>query len=341
MPRERLVDGHQAQEDTGEVSLRPANLQEYIGQGDLKRRLEISLMAAKGRGESLDHVLLYGPPGLGKTTLAHIISHEMGTSIICTSGPAIERSGDLLGILTNLDAGDVLFIDEIHRLPRPVEEFLYPAMEDFRVDFIIDKGAFAKTIKINLKPFTLVGATTRAGLISAPLRERFGILHHLDFYPPDELEMIVNRSARILGADIEAEAATQIACCSRGTPRIANRLLKRVRDYAQVKGDGRLTAILASKALQLEGIDQRGLDEFDRRFLQTIIEIYQGGPVGIEALAATLNEEVDMLRDMVEPFLLKAGFLMRTPSGRRVTEMALQHLGYSHDARPSQQSIWS
>lgn len=327
MPRLTLLDGQEQIEDLLQAGLRPVRLEDYIGQPALKKRLGIALKAARKRGEPLEHLLLYGPPGLGKTTLAHIISREMGGNLVISSGPAIERSGDLMGILTNLQAGDILFIDEIHRLPRPVEEFLYSAMEDFQIDFVVDKGVFAKTVKITLKPFTLVGATTRAGLVSAPMRERFGLLYHLDFYPVEDLQEIVLRSSSILGVSIDPLAAREVASRSRGTPRIANRLLKRVRDYAEVMGDGFINREIASKSLVLEGIDPVGLDELDLRFLTTIIQIYKGGPVGIEALAATLNEEVDTLQDVVEPYLLKSGFIIRTPSGRKITELGLAHLG--------------
>lgn len=327
MPRLQLLDSQEQPEDSGQLGLRPARLQDYIGQNTLKKRLGIALKAARQRGESLEHLLLYGPPGLGKTTLAHIISREMGGNLITSSGPAIERSGDLMGILTNLQAGDILFIDEIHRLPRTVEEFLYSAMEDYQIDFVVDKGAFARTVKITLKPFTLVGATTRAGLVSAPMRERFGLNYHLDFYPTADLKEIVSRSSLILGVEIELRAAEEIASRSRGTPRIANRLLKRVRDYAEVVENGEITWEIAQKGLNLEGIDAKGLDELDLLFLRTIIQIYKGGPVGIEALAATLNEEVDTLQDVVEPYLLKCGFVIRTPGGRKITDLGLAHLG--------------
>jgi Holliday junction DNA helicase RuvB len=302
-------------------------LNDYIGQSTLKKRLGIALKAARQRGESLEHLLLYGPPGLGKTTLAHIISREMGGNLITSSGPVIERSGDLMGILTNLQAGDILFIDEIHRLPRTVEEFLYSAMEDYQIDFVVDKGVFARTVKITLKPFTLVGATTRAGLVSAPMRERFGLVYHLDFYPIRDLKEIVLRSSSILGIEIDPLAAEEIASRARGTPRIANRLLKRVRDYAEVLENGIINPEIARKSLFLEGIDAAGLDELDLRFLRTILQVYKGGPVGIEALAATLNEEVDTLQDVVEPYLLKSGFVIRTPGGRRITDLGLENLG--------------
>ncbi|MCL5039351.1 MAG: Holliday junction branch migration DNA helicase RuvB [Firmicutes bacterium] len=328
MNRLRLVGPQEqgSEEQAFQGSLRPSFLKEYIGQKTVVENLSIALEAALHRGEPMDHVLLYGPPGLGKTTLAHIIAQEMGTRIVSTSGPAIERTGDLMGVLTNLNTGDVLFIDEIHRLSRVVEEFIYPAMEDFQVDFIVDKGAFAKTIKVPLKKFTLVGATTRAGALSAPLRERFGLFYHLDFYQVEELVTILRRSAAILKVDLEEGAAQETARRSRGTPRIANRLLKRIRDYALVRGDGRANLPAAQEALAREGIDELGLDRQDRLYLRTMIEVYKGGPVGIEAMAATLNEEVDTLVDMVEPFLLKTGFVIRTPSGRRVTEKGYRHL---------------
>jgi Holliday junction DNA helicase RuvB len=308
-------------------SLRPKRLAECIGQARVTSALEIGLQAARERGEALDHVLLHGPPGLGKTTFANVVAAEMKTGIVTTSGPALERGGDLMGILTNLNRGDVLFIDEIHRLPRAVEEFLYPAMEDFCVNFVIEKGAHARTLRYTLQPFTLVGATTRAGLLSSPLRERFGITLHLDFYPVDELTLVVRRSASILGVAITEDGASEIARRARGTPRIANRLLRRVRDFAQVRADGKITLEVARNALEFEGVDALGLDAQDRELLRTIVQVYGGGPVGVEALAATLNEEADSLVEMVEPFLLKAGLLTRTPSGRRVTAQACDHLG--------------
>ncbi|GIW10448.1 MAG: Holliday junction ATP-dependent DNA helicase RuvB [Dehalococcoidia bacterium] len=301
-------------------SLRPRRLSEYIGQCEVVQKLSVALQAARQRGEPLDHVLLHGPPGLGKTTLAHIIAAEMETTMVATSGPMLEKPKDLLGILTNLENGQVLFVDEIHRIPHAVEEFLYSAMEDFQVDFVLDRGAFAKTIKIPLKRFTLVGATTRAGLLTPPLRDRFGILLHLDFYTPDDLSEVVARSAAILETPIDPDAAAEIARRSRGTPRIANRLLRRVRDYAQVHGEGRITRAIARLALEREGIDERGLDALDRRYLATITELYGGGPVGIEALAATLNEEVDTLADVVEPYLLKEGYVIRTAAGRKTPQ---------------------
>jgi len=279
----RVINGNEQKgEQPYQWNLRPTKLDDYIGQHELIQRLQIALAASRQRGEPLDHILLYGPPGLGKTTLAHIISNEMESSIVCTSGPSIERSGDLLGILTNLQFKDILFVDEIHRLPRPVEEFLYSAMEDFKVDFIVDKGAFAKTIKLTLNHFTLIGATTRAGLLSSPLRDRFGIIYHTDFYSPAELTEIVNRSSKILRIPLEANAAQEIAKRSRGTPRVANRLLKRVRDYAEVKGNGKLTFETTRSALGLEGIDEAGLDTFDQLYLRTLIEKFKGGPAGLE-----------------------------------------------------------
>jgi Holliday junction DNA helicase RuvB len=325
---ERIISSNESIDDFAVTSaLRPQTLDDYIGQPQLKENLRTALAAARGRGESLDHVLLYGPPGLGKTTMAHIVANEMGVELVTSSGPAMERAGDLVGVLTNLKAGSVFFIDEIHRLPRIVEEYLYSAMEDFSVDFMIDKGAFAKSIKLPVAPFTLVGATTRAGKLSAPLRERFGLFYHLDFYPDDELVKIVNRSAHILGVPTEPDGALEIARRSRGTPRIANRLLRRVRDFAQVKANGVITCEVADTALVALGVDGRGLDQLDRKLLRTIIDFYQGGPVGVEALAATLNEESDTLVDMVEPFLLKIGYLSRTPSGRKATSLAYQHFG--------------
>ena len=333
MSRERIVSGDQftPDEDLTQYSLRPKSLREFIGQKELCDKLDVLLKAAQGRKEPVEHLLLYGPPGLGKTTLAHIIAHEMDTKIISTSGPSLQRAGDLMGILTNLGDGDILFIDEIHRLSSVIEEFIYPAMEDFKVDFVVDKGAFAKVINVPLKRFTLIGATTRAGMLSAPLRDRFGLYYHLDFYPPEDLEEVVVRSAGLLDIKIEREAATVVAGRARGTPRIANRLLRRVRDYAAVKGNGVVTAEIAVAALDAEGIDNAGLDALDRKLLETIIRYYKGGPVGIEALGATLNEEVDTLVDMVEPFLLKIGFVQRTKRGRVVSDEAVKHLGLTID----------
>jgi Holliday junction DNA helicase RuvB len=322
-----------ADEAPFERALRPKRLDEYIGQRDAVESLQISVQAARQREECLDHVLLSGPPGLGKTTLAMILANEMASSLKATSGPALERGDDLMGILTSLEPRDLLFIDEIHRLPRVVEELLYPAMEDFEVNFVLEKGMHARTMRIPLKPFTLVGATTRPGMLTSPLRERFGILHHLDFYAEEELGRIVTRSAGILGVAVDPSGAMELARRARGTPRIANRLLRRVRDYAQVKGDGRVTEAATDAALAMEGVDARGLDRLDRRFLQAIVEQFKGGPVGIEAIAASINDEVETLAELVEPYLLKIGFVVRGPSGRRVTAPALRHLGYPADSR--------
>ena len=308
-------------------SLRPSSLSTFVGQRKLKERLGIALGAAQERDEALEHVLFHGPPGLGKTTLARIIAEEMGGKLTTTSGPALEKMADLMGFLTKLETGDILFIDEIHRLPRAIEEYLYPAMEDFAVDFVLDKGPFAKAIRLPVKRFTLVGATTRAGLLASPLRDRFGLLFHLDFYSSEELESIVRRSANLLGVELEPEAAHEVARRSRGTPRIANRLLRRVRDYAQVKGQTTVGLDTTRASLELEGVDDEGLDELDRKVLSAIIARYGGGPVGIEALAATIQEETDTLTDVVEPFLLQQGFLIRTSAGRRATARSYEHLG--------------
>ncbi|MEW6049491.1 MAG: Holliday junction branch migration DNA helicase RuvB [Candidatus Zixiibacteriota bacterium] len=342
MTRERIVTGGQLgpDEDLVQFSLRPKSLSEYIGQSELKAKLQVLLEAAKGRKEAVEHVLLYGPPGLGKTTLAHIIANEMGSRLIATSGPALQRTGDLMGILTNLNEGDILFIDEIHRLSPVIEEFIYPAMEDFKVDFVVDKGAFAKVINVPLKRFTLVGATTRAGMLSAPLRDRFGLYYHIDFYEPADLETIVLRSARLLEIAIDREAARTVAGRARGTPRIANRLLRRVRDYAAVKADGKITSELAVKALDAEGVDSMGLDPLDRKLLKIVIDYYKGGPVGIEALAATLSEEMDTLVDMVEPYLLKIGFVQRTKRGRMASTAAAKHLGLMVKGDSPQESLF-
>lgn len=328
MSRERLVSPTliSPEEESFNRTLRPPTLNEYVGQKKLVEKLNIALEAAARRGEPLEHVLFFGPPGLGKTTLAYIIAQAMGSKITTTSGPALERTGDLMGILTNLGERDVLFIDEVHRLPVNIEEFLYPAMEDFKVDFVVDKGMFAKTINVPLKKFTLAAATTRAGSLSAPMRNRFGLFYHLDFYSAEELQEIVLRSARILETAIDDAGASEIATRARGTPRVANRLLRRVRDFAEVKGKGSIDAEVARAALELEGVDARGLDELDHRFLKAMIGLYGGGPVGVEALAATLNEEVDTLVDMVEPFLLQQGFISRTKAGRRANEPAYAHL---------------
>lgn len=328
MPRERLVSPEliSKDEESFNRTLRPPTLAEYVGQKKVVEKLSIALEAARKRSEPLEHALFYGPPGLGKTTLAYIIANANGSRIITTSGPALERTGDLMGILTNLNEGDILFIDEIHRLAVNIEEFLYSAMEDFKVDIVLDKGMNARTINVPLKKFTLLGATTRAGSLSAPLRNRFGLFYHLDFYTEDDLRQIILRSARIIEAKIDDAGGGEIARRARGTPRVANRLLRRVRDFAEVKAEGVITPEIARDALKLEGVDELGLDDLDRNFLSTIIRIYGGGPVGVEAISATLNEEVDTLVDMVEPFLLQQGFISRTRSGRMANEPAFRHL---------------
>ena len=324
----RIVSTSYSSEDSEtEVSLRPKTLEDYIGQDKVKENLKVYIDAAKLRGESLDHVLLYGPPGLGKTTLSNIIANEMGVNIRVTSGPAIEKQGDLAALLTNLQEGDVLFIDEIHRLSRQVEEILYPAMEDFALDIIIGKGPSARSIRIDLPKFTLIGATTRAGQLTTPLRDRFGVVLKLELYTPEQLATIVTRSASILGIDITEEGAYEIASRSRGTPRIANRLLKRVRDFAQVKGKDEIDSEIAQFALDKLEIDELGLDSTDKRMLETIIKFYDGGPVGLETLAATIGEEAITLEDVYEPYLMQIGYLSRTPRGRCVTRLAYEHLG--------------
>jgi Holliday junction DNA helicase RuvB len=329
MAREKIISyGANGPEDEKfNAALRPETLDECIGMGELLEKLRISITAARQREEPMEHVLLHGPPGLGKTTLAYVIAHEMGSAIKVSSGPAMTRPSDLIGILTNLEARDVLFIDEIHRLTPSVEEYIYPAMEDYKVDFVVDSGMHSRTINLPLKPFTLIGATTRAGLLSPPLRTRFGINHHLEFWSVDDLRRRAQMSAEMLGVLYEPDALTMLAERARGTPRIANRLLRRCRDYAQVKGDGRLTVDTVQSALELEGIDELGLDELDRRFLRTILDVYKGGPVGIEAVAATLGEETDTLVDVVEPYLLQGGLLARTRRGRLATPRACTHLG--------------
>ncbi|MBU0709530.1 MAG: Holliday junction branch migration DNA helicase RuvB [Candidatus Omnitrophica bacterium] len=337
--RQALIKGKTATRDVREseedvvlnISLRPKKLSEFVGHKEMVDNLKIAIQAARERKEPLEHVLLSGPPGLGKTSLAHILAHEMITKITATSGPAIERAGDLIGILTNLEQGDILFIDEIHRLSKVVEEFLYPAMESFQIDFIIDKGPYAKTIKFNLKPFTLVGATTRTGLLAAPLRGRFGIFYNLDFYKVEDLSRIIQHSAKTFSLNLDEEAAFEIGRRSRGTPRIANRLLRRVRDYAQVLKINKVTQEVAAKTLDELGIDKAGLDDLDRRVLRLVLDTYGGGPVGIDSLSASLNEEVDSLQDTVEPYLLKAGFLKRTSRGRLATKLAYTHFGLKHE----------
>jgi Holliday junction DNA helicase RuvB len=340
MTRQRIDVQASGEEEQVLRSLRPRTLDECIGQGRVIEGLRISIDAARGRSESLDHVLLHGPPGLGKTTLANVVAHEMGVKVVTTSGPALERGGDLMGILTNLTEGDVLFIDEIHRLSRSIEELLYPAMEDFCVNFVIDKGQHARTLRYQLRPFTLVGATTRAGLLSSPLRERFGIFHHLDFFSVEELAQVVRRSARILGVAIEPGGDEEIARRSRGTPRIANRLLRRVRDYAQVKADGIITVPVAQAALDFEGVDHLGLDGLDRELLRVLIQVYGGGPAGVDALAASLHEDTETLEEVVEPYLLKAGLMARTQNGRRATPQAYSHLGLPPPDPRGQGSLW-
>ncbi|MFA4954608.1 MAG: Holliday junction branch migration DNA helicase RuvB [Patescibacteria group bacterium] len=337
---ERLIAPEiQAAETAFDVTLRPTCLAEFVGQPRVKENLSVFLEAAKKRDEPCEHVLLYGPPGLGKTTLAHVIAREMDTHIKVTSGPALERVGDIAAILTNLEEGDILFIDEIHRLNRSIEEVLYPAMEDFALDIVIGKGPAARILRLDLKRFTLIGATTRMSLLSSPLRDRFGSVYHLDFYGLDEMAQIVNRSARLLQFPVDDEAARIIATRSRRTPRIGNRLLKRVRDYAQVKNDGRLDQNIVAAALDALEIDPRGLDETDRRTLRALIEKFSGGPVGLTTLAASLNEDMATLEEVIEPFLLQEGFLNRTPRGRMATDAAYAHLGLATPHRDTQAGL--
>jgi len=331
----RIIGGEplDKQEESFTSSLRPKYLSECVGQEKLKKKLSIAIQASKQRSEPLEHILFYGPPGLGKTTLANVVANEMEANIRCSSGPALVKQGDVMGLLSNVNTGDVFFIDEVHRLSTPVEEFIYPAMEEFKVDFTVESGLHAKTINFPLKRFTLIGATTRAGLLSAPLRSRFGMMYHLNFYSTEELREILTRSAELLNLQCRQGTLEQIAAGSRGTPRVANRLLKRVRDYAQVKGSGILTSEIVEKALKMEQIDALGLDELDRAFLKALAEVYNGGPAGIDAIAATLGEERDTLEDVVEPYLLQIGFIRRTKRGREITEQACRHLGLKLTAK--------
>ena len=338
MPDDRLVTASRVDEDVQyEAGLRPRTLDDYIGQDHLKENLHVAITAASQRGEALDHVLLYGPPGLGKTTLAHVIANELGVAIRPTAGPVIERPGDLAGMLSNLQSREVLFIDEVHRMPPAIEEILYPAMEDYELDILIGEGPGARSVKIPLPRFTLIGATTRTGLLTSPLRGRFGIIMRLDYYTDDNIREIVLRSARILATPIDQEAAREIAGRSRGTPRVANRLLRRVRDYAQVRADGRITQEVAGRALELLQVDRYGFDEVDRRLLLTIIEKFGGGPVGLGSLAASLSEERDAIEDIYEPFLLQIGFLERTPRGRVATARAYEFFGLHS---PGKDRLW-
>jgi Holliday junction DNA helicase RuvB len=333
-----VVGGRLDEEAQYEAGLRPRFLHEYIGQDRVRDNLAVSIAAARGRNEALDHVLLYGPPGLGKTTLAYVIGNEMGVSVRATAGPVIEKPGDLAAMLTNLQAHEVLFIDEIHRMSPVIEEILYPGMEDYELDIVIGQGPSARSVKVPLQKFTLIGATTRAGLLSAPLRARFGIVHRLDFYEERDIHEIVRRSATILGVEVDDAAGREIARRSRGTPRIANRLLRRVRDYAQVRADGSVTVDVARAALQLLEVDDRGFDELDRRLLRTIIEKFSGGPVGLNSLAAAIHEEKDAIEDIYEPFLIQAGFLDRTPRGRVATARAYEYLGLASPGKDSR--LW-
>jgi Holliday junction DNA helicase RuvB len=338
MPERLLMSGRADDEAQYDAGLRPRSLDEYIGQDRIREKLQVSIEAARGRREALDHVLLYGPPGLGKTTLAYVIGTEMGVPVRATAGPVIEKPGDLAAMLTNLQEHEVLFIDEIHRLPPAIEEILYPAMEDYELDIVIGQGPSARSVKVPVQKFTLIGATTRAGLLTSPLRARFGIVHRLDFYTEADIQEIVRRSARILGVEIDNAGAAEIARRSRGTPRIANRLLRRVRDYAQVRADGRITPEVARLALQLLEVDDQGFDEVDRKLLRTIIDKFSGGPVGVNSIAAAINEEKDAIEDIYEPFLIQAGFLDRTPRGRVATARAYEYFGLTAPGRDSR--LW-
>jgi Holliday junction DNA helicase RuvB len=338
LPDDRIVTAARVEEEVQyEAGLRPRTLDDYIGQARVRENLQVSIAAARQRGEALDHVLLYGPPGLGKTTLAYVIAHELGVSIRPTAGPVIEKPGDLAALLTNLGEREVLFIDEVHRMSPNIEEILYPAMEDYELDIMIGQGPSARSVKVPVQRFTLIGATTRTGLLTAPLRARFGIVHRLDFYREEDIREIVRRSARILGVSIDPDALVEIAMRSRGTPRVANRLLRRVRDYAQVRADGRITLEVSRRALQLLEIDEHGFDEIDRRLLRTIIDKFNGGPVGVASLAAAMSEERDAIEDIYEPFLIQIGFLDRTPRGRVATPRAYEYFGLT---APGKGGLW-